>query len=68
MQGLIGNREALAHLPLIWREFGSGCAFRCIKAVLTGKRTTFLEMTRSPCLTVRDPLDLLIEKSSARQP
>jgi hypothetical protein len=48
MKGVIGSRETLANLPLIWREFGPGCAVRCLHALLLGKKTTFLEMTTRP--------------------
>lgn len=45
MRGYIGNKEALMHLGLIWREFGPRCAARCLGSVLRGKRGTgtFLE-------------------------
>jgi hypothetical protein len=48
MDGLIGTREALQHLPLIWREFGTGCALRCLRAVFTFQKTTFLSMIERP--------------------
>ena len=48
MHGLIGSREALQHFPLIWREFGFGCAMRCLSSVFTFRRTTFLEMVDPP--------------------
>jgi hypothetical protein len=34
----------LKHLPLIWREFGTGCAVRALRAVVTGEKTTFLDV------------------------
>ena len=45
MRGMIGNRQALAHLGLIWREFGPRCAARCIAAMFSRNRsTTFLDV------------------------
>jgi hypothetical protein len=44
MRGVITGRDALKNLPLICFEFGIGCAFRVLNAVLTGERTTFLEV------------------------
>jgi len=42
---MIGNRQALAHLGLIWREFGPRCAARCVCAMLGRNRaTTFLDV------------------------
>jgi hypothetical protein len=49
MQGVITGKDVLKHLPLIWREFGTRCAISALRAVLTGKKTTFLDVacTRS---------------------
>ncbi len=44
MQGVITSRDVLRYLPLIWREFGPRCAMRCVHAVLTRKKTTFLDV------------------------
>lgn len=46
MQGVIGKREVLTHLGVIWREFGPRCALRCVWALLRGKRrpVTFLSV------------------------
>jgi hypothetical protein len=45
MRGFIGNRQALRHLGLIWREFGPRCAARCVRAMLGRDRgMTFLEI------------------------
>lgn len=44
MKGVITSRDVATHLPLIWREFGSRCALRCVVALLTRRRTTFLEL------------------------
>ena len=43
MQGVITGKDVLKHLPLIWREFGTRCAVKALTAVLTGKKTTFLD-------------------------
>jgi hypothetical protein len=48
MHGLITHREVLANLGLIWREFGSGCVVRCLFAVVTRRRTTFLDVAVGP--------------------
>ncbi|HZA50765.1 MAG TPA: hypothetical protein VE549_08490 [Myxococcaceae bacterium] len=42
MRGLITHREVLANFGLIWREFGPGCVARCLFALVTRRRTTFL--------------------------
>jgi hypothetical protein len=45
MRGVIGNREAVSHLGLIWREFGPKCTVRCIGAMLGRRRNaTFLDI------------------------
>jgi hypothetical protein len=44
MQGVITSKDVLKHLPLIWREFGTRCAVKALGAVLTGKKTTFLDV------------------------
>jgi hypothetical protein len=44
MNGLICGKEVLANRPLIWREYGSACALRCLKAVALREQTTFLEV------------------------
>ena len=43
MQGVITGKDVLRNLPLIWREFGTRCAVNALHAVLTGKKTTFLD-------------------------
>ncbi len=42
MHGSITSRRVLSHAVLIVREFGPLCYWRCVKAVLLGRRTTFL--------------------------
>jgi hypothetical protein len=43
MQGSITTRHVLSHAMTIVREFGPRCYLRCIRAVLFGRRTTFLD-------------------------
>lgn len=47
MQGVITSRDVLRHLPLIWREFGTGCMLRCLGALLSRRTCTFLELTQA---------------------
>lgn len=44
MDGVITSRDVIKNLPLIWREFGTLCALKCIKAVVRRERTTFLDV------------------------
>jgi len=44
VRGVITSRDVLKNLPLIWRGFGAKCTLRCLMVVLTGKRTTFLQV------------------------
>jgi len=45
MRGFIGNKQALCHLGLIWREFGPKTAARCVRAMLGRNRgMTFLDI------------------------
>jgi len=44
MRGVISNQHVRKNLGLIRREFGSGCLLRCLRAILTGERVTFLEV------------------------
>lgn len=50
VEGIITSKDVLLHLPLIWREYGTGCALRALSAVVRRKRTTFLDVA---CDTVR---------------
>lgn len=43
MQGSITARHVLYHAVVIVRGFGPRCYLRCIKALLLGERTTFLD-------------------------
>ena len=44
LDGVITTRDVLKNLPLIWREFGTMCALKCLRAVVKGQRTTFLDV------------------------
>lgn len=48
MQGVITGRHVVRHFGLIWREFGHVTAWRCVKAVVLRRRTTFLEVVMDP--------------------
>lgn len=47
MLGVVTLRDVLAHGGRIQREFGSRCVVRCLMAVLSRRRTTFLEIALS---------------------
>lgn len=47
MRGVITTRDVVANLGLIWREFGTICLYRCVRAVLTRSPTTFLDCAMS---------------------
>ncbi len=44
MQGVITGREVLGNLNVIYREFGVACLARCLWALATKKRCTFLQL------------------------
>ena len=44
MRGIITSGDVLRNCGLIWREFGPACLWRCLRAVLTTERTTFLDL------------------------
>jgi hypothetical protein len=44
LDGVITSRDVIKNLPLIWREFGTLCALKCLKAVVYRERTTFLDV------------------------
>ena len=48
MQGVITSRDVLRHLPLIWREFGTRCVLRCLRALVSRRTCTFLELSQKP--------------------
>jgi hypothetical protein len=44
MQGCITSRDVLRHPITICRLWGAGCYLRCLHAVVTRRRCTFLEL------------------------
>ena len=44
MRDVITNRYVLANLGVVWREFGLLCVLKCLLVLLSGRRTTFLEV------------------------
>jgi hypothetical protein len=44
VQGAITTQDVLRHSLTILRLWGPGCYFRCLKAVVSRRRTTFLEV------------------------
>jgi hypothetical protein len=50
MQGVITGRHVVRHFALIWREYGRATAWRCLKAVVLRRRTTFLDVVMAPGL------------------
>jgi hypothetical protein len=44
IEGLITTKDVLLRGPLIVREFGVATWLRCCLVILTGRRTTFLEL------------------------
>jgi hypothetical protein len=43
MRGVITTKDVVNNLGLIWREFGTVCVFRCLRAWVKGESTTFLD-------------------------
>ena len=44
MQGCITSRDVLRHPVLICMLWGPGCYLRCLRAVVTRERCTFLQL------------------------
>jgi hypothetical protein len=44
MKGVITSRDVLLHPMAICMAFGPGCWLRCVRAVVSGRRCTFLEI------------------------
>jgi hypothetical protein len=44
INGLITTKDVLKHSAAIVREFGAATYFRCCLAILSGQRTTFLNL------------------------
>jgi hypothetical protein len=49
MRGVITTRDVVIHLGLIWREFGTLCVYRCIRALVRNEPTTFLDVALKNC-------------------
>ena len=47
MRGVITSRDVLTNVGLIFREFGPRCLLRCLKAIVTSRPTTFLDVAFS---------------------
>jgi hypothetical protein len=48
MRGLITGKDVLRHGFTILRCYGPACYFRCIRAVVSGQRCTFLSIAVAP--------------------
>jgi hypothetical protein len=44
MRGVISSKDVVVNLGLIWREFGPGCVYRCLRAIVSREPTTFLDV------------------------
>lgn len=44
MRGVITGKDVVHHAPLIWREFGAVCLWRCLWHCVIGRRSTFLDI------------------------
>ncbi len=44
MRGSITSKDVFLHPLAILRFFGPGCYLRCLRAVVSGRRCTFLEV------------------------
>ena len=44
MKGVITSRDVLLHPMTICAAFGAACYLRCLKAVISRRRCTFLEV------------------------
>jgi hypothetical protein len=44
MRGVITSRDVLLQPVTICAAFGAACYLRCLKAVISGRRCTFLEV------------------------
>jgi hypothetical protein len=44
MRGLVTGRDVVKHFWLVCWHFGPRCAWRCLAALMTGRRTTFLNV------------------------
>ena len=48
ISGVITTKEVLRHTATIVREFGAATYFRCCKAIVLRRRTTFLNVVFAP--------------------
>jgi len=48
MRGIITGRDVMGNVGIIYREFGARCLARCLWALVSGKRTTFLDVVSQP--------------------
>ena len=44
MRGIITSRDVVRNVGTIYREFGGRCLLRCLWVMVSGRRTTFLEL------------------------
>jgi hypothetical protein len=44
MRGLVTGKDVVKHFWLVCWHFGPRCALRCARAILSGRRTTFLDL------------------------
>ncbi len=44
MRGSITSKDIFLHPVVIVRFFGAACYLRCLRAVMSGRRCTFLEV------------------------
>ena len=48
MDGVITGRDVVSNLRVIYREFGLRTLYRCVRACVWGRRTTFLDIVWEP--------------------
>jgi hypothetical protein len=48
MRGCITGKDVLRHPVMIYRLWGARCLLRCVSAVMSGRRCTFLELVAAP--------------------
>ena len=44
MRGIITGRDVVGNVGIIYREFGARCLVRCLWVLVSGRRTTFLDV------------------------
>ncbi len=50
MSGVITGRDVVKNVGTITREFGLRCLLRCLWAIASGRRTTFLDVSWNTCV------------------